>query len=33
MKKGGVAGMRIARGAGELLALLRPHELASIAAE
>jgi phosphohistidine phosphatase len=27
MKKGGVAGMRIARGAGDLLALLRPREL------
>jgi len=33
VKKGGVAGMRVARGAGELLALLRPRELASIAAE
>ncbi len=33
VKKGGVAGLRIARGAGELLALLRPGELAAIAAE
>lgn len=32
VKKGGVAGMRIARGAGELLALLRPRELEAIAA-
>jgi phosphohistidine phosphatase len=32
MKKGGVAGMRIARGAGDLLALLRPRELELIGA-
>ncbi len=32
VKKGGVAGLRVARGAGELLALLRPRELEAIAA-
>lgn len=31
VKKGGVAGLRVARGAGELLALLRPVELALMA--
>jgi phosphohistidine phosphatase len=31
VKKGGVAALRIARGAGELLVLLRPAELASMA--
>jgi len=30
-KKGGVAGIRIARGSGELLALLRPRELEGLA--
>lgn len=30
-KKGGVAGIRVARGSGELLALLRPRELESLA--
>jgi phosphohistidine phosphatase len=30
-KKGGVAGMRVARGGGELLVLLRPRELKSLA--
>lgn len=32
MKKGGVAGMRLGRGAGELLVLLRPADLRAIAA-
>lgn len=32
-KKGGVAGMRIARGSGELLVLLRPRDLDSLAGE
>ncbi len=31
MKKGGVAGVRVGPGAGELLALLRPRELARVA--
>jgi phosphohistidine phosphatase len=30
-KKGGVAGIRVARGSGELLVLLRPRELESLA--
>ena len=31
VKKGGVVGMRIEQGAGELLVVLRPRELAAIA--
>jgi phosphohistidine phosphatase len=31
VKKGGVAGLRVARGAGELIALLRPADLARMA--
>ncbi len=33
MKKGGIAGVRVGPGAGELLALLRPRELARLAGQ